>query len=416
MSEVIPMKSKKFYPSITPPLAIFIAMLILAGTIVASEPKEAVLHHFGTGTDGAAAYGRVISDAAGNLYGTTAFGGTSDAGIVFELTNPEAPAGWTESILYNFSGGSDGSQPYGGLIFDSAGNLYGTTYQGGASNAGTVYELSPGKGGAWTETVIYSFAGGADGMGPQSDLNFDQAGNIYGTTTGGGSPGNGIVFQLTPGQGGSWTETVLHRFMTNEGTSPRAAVIFDNNGSLYGTLANDGTFGAGAVFRLEPTNGGAWSEETLYTFTGGTDGFGPLCRLVLFRGKLYGTAVVGGGSGVGTVFELSPPANHQGAWTLHVLHTFACGSDGCFPWAGLTMDSKGTFYGTTQFGGLPSNGGTVFALKQEGGIWFEGVVFSFRLSNDQLAAGAVLLGKGDTLYGTTIGSGMNAGAVFKIQP
>jgi uncharacterized repeat protein (TIGR03803 family) len=170
--EVIPMRSKKFSPSITPPLAIFIAMLILAGTIVASEPKEAALHHFGTGTDGAAAYGRVIFDAAGNLYGTTAFGGTSGAGIVFELANPEAPAGWTESVLYNFSGGSDGSQPYGGLIFDSAGNLYGTTFQGGASNVGTVYELTPGKGGAWTETVLYSFAGGADGMGPQSDLNF----------------------------------------------------------------------------------------------------------------------------------------------------------------------------------------------------------------------------------------------------
>jgi len=410
------MKSKTFYPSITPPLAIFIAMLILAGTIVASEPKEAVLHHFGTGTDGAAAYGRVIFDAAGNLYGTTAFGGTSGAGIVFELANPEAPAGWTESILYNFSGGSDGSQPYGGLIFDSAGNLYGTTFQGGASNAGTVYELTPGKGGAWTETVLYSFAGGADGSGPQSDLNFDQAGNLFGTTTGGGSPGNGIVFQLTPGQGGSWTETVLHRFMTNEGTSPRAAVIFDRKGSLYGTLANDGVFGAGAVFRLKPTNGGAWTEETLYTFTGGTDGFGPLCRLILLRGKLYGTTVIGGGSGVGTVFELSPPANHHGAWTLNVLHTFACGSDGCFPWAGLTMDSNGTFYGTTQFGGLPSNGGTVFALKQVGEIWFEGVLFSFKLSINQLAAGAVLLGKGGTLYGTTIGSEMNAGAVFKIQP
>jgi uncharacterized repeat protein (TIGR03803 family) len=416
MSEVIPMTREKLYPSITPPLAIFIAMLILAGTVVASEPKEAVLHHFGTGTDGAAAYGRVISDAAGNLYGTTAFGGTSGAGIVFELTNPEAPGAWTESILYNFSGGSDGSQPYGGLIFDSAGNLYGTTFQGGASNAGTVYELTPGKGGAWTETVLYSFAGGADGSGPQSDLNFDQAGNLFGTTTGGGSPGNGIVFQLTPGQGGSWTETVLHRFMTNEGTSPRAAVIFDRKGSLYGTLANDGVFGAGAVFRLKPTNGGAWTEETLYTFTGGTDGFGPLCRLILLRGKLYGTTVIGGGSGVGTVFELSPPANHHGAWTLNVLHTFACGSDGCFPWAGLTMDSNGTFYGTTQFGGLPSNGGTVFALKQVGEIWFEGVLFSFKLSINQLAAGAVLLGKGGTLYGTTIGSEMNAGAVFKIQP
>jgi uncharacterized repeat protein (TIGR03803 family) len=211
-----------------------------------------VVHRFGTGTDVAAAYGRVISDAAGDLYGTTAFGGTSGAGIVFELTNPGAPTGWTESILYNFSGGSDGSQPFGGLIFDSAGNLYGTTSQGGASNAGTVYKLTPGKGGVWTETVLYSFAGGADGMGPQSDLNFDEAGNLFGTTTSGGSPGNGIVFELMAGQNGIWTETVLHRFVTSEGTSPRAAVIFDQNGWLYGTLANDGTSGAGAVFRLKP--------------------------------------------------------------------------------------------------------------------------------------------------------------------
>ncbi len=409
------MKNEKLSLSITSPLAIVIAMLILAGTVVASDPKETVLHHFGTGTDGAAAYGRVISDAAGNLYGTTAFGGTSGAGIVFELTNPEAPTGWTESILHNFSGGSDGSQPFGGLIFDSAGNLYGTTYQGGASNAGTVYELTPGKGGAWTETVLYSFAGGVDGMEPQSDLNFDQAGNLFGTTTSGGSPGNGIVFELIAGQNGVWTETVLHRFVTNEGTSPRAAVIFDKNGWLYGTLANGGTFGAGAVFRLKSTYGGGWTEETLYTFTGGNDGFGPLCRLILLRGKLYGTTVIGGAAGVGTVFELSPPANPDGVWTEITLHTFACGSDGCYPWAGLTLDSKGTFYGTTQFGGLPSNGGTVFALKQECGVWFEGVVFSFKFSTNQLAAGAVLLGEEGTLYGTTIGSGMNAGAVFEIR-
>ena len=119
---------------------------------------------------------------------------------LFSSSRTRRPRAWTETILYNFAGGNDGSQPWGGLIFDSAGNLYGTTYLGGTSNAGTVYELTPGKGGAWTETVLYSFAGGADGTGPQSDLNFDQAGNLYGTTTGGGSPGNGIVFQLTPGK------------------------------------------------------------------------------------------------------------------------------------------------------------------------------------------------------------------------
>jgi len=414
--EVIPMKSKKFYRSTTPPLAVFIATLMLAGSMLASGPKETVLHRFGTGSDGAAAYGRVISDAAGNLYGTTAFGGTSGMGIVFELT--PGSSGWTETVLYNFAGGSDGSQAWGGLIFDSAGNLYGTTFLGGTSNAGTVYELMPParQGGIWTETVLYSFAGGSDGEGPQSDLNFDQAGNLYGTTTGGGSPGNGVVFQLTPGQGGTWTETVLHSFMASEGTSPRAAVIFDEKGSIYGTLANDGTSGAGAVFRLDPpaTKGGTWTEETLYMFTGLADGLGPLCRLILFRGKLYGTTVIGGEAGVGTVFELSPPASHQGAWTETVLHTFACGSDGCYPWAGLTMDRNGTFYGTTQFGGFPANGGTVFELKLQDGVWIEGVLFSFKYSNNQLSAAGLLMGNRGGLYGTTVGAAGNAGMVFKL--
>jgi uncharacterized repeat protein (TIGR03803 family) len=401
-------------------VAIFIAILMLVGTISASEPKETVLHTF-RGTDGLAAYGRLISDAAGNLYGTTAFGGTSGVGIVFELTNPRAPSGWTETILYNFAGGSDGSQAWGGLIFDSTGNLYGTTYLGGTSNAGTVYQLAPPTvaGGAWTETVVYSFAGGTDGQGPQSDLIFDQAGNLYGTTTAGGSPGNGVVFELTPPteKGGAWTETVLHSFLTSEATSPRAAVIFDEKGALYGTLANDGTSGAGGVFRLDPpaTKGGAWTEETLYQFTGGSDGFGPLCRLVLFEGNLYGTTVIGGGSGVGTVFELSPPANHHGAWTETTLHTFACGSDGCYPWAGLTMARNGRFYGTTQFGGLPSNGGTVFELKLVDGVWAEGVVFSFNYYNNQFAAAGLLLDK-RTLYGATTGGGRNAGMVFKLRP
>jgi uncharacterized repeat protein (TIGR03803 family) len=416
------MESKKLLRCVPSLLGIWVAMLMLAGTSLAAEWKETVLHQFGSDSDGQAAYGRVISDAAGNLYGTTSFGGTSGAGIVFELTNPGAPAGWTETVLYNFTGGSDGSQPYGGLIFDSAGNLYGTTYQGGTSNAGTVYQLAPpgGRGGAWTETVLYSFAGGADGSGPQSDLTFDQAGNLYGTTNNGGSPGIGIVFQLTSGQGGAWSETVLHRFLQEEGVRPRAAVIFDKEGSLYGTLANGGGFYRGAVFRLKPpaTKGGAWTEKTLYRFTGRDgDGNGPLCRLILFKGNLYGTTVLGGATGVGAIFELTPPASHRGAWTKTILYSFTCsGSDGCNPWAGLLMDKAGVFYGTTQHGGLPSGGGTVFQLKEDGGAWTEKVLLSFRNSNNQLPAAGLLLGENGTLYGTTIGAGGNAGIVFELQP
>lgn len=415
------MKSKRLADYTPSPVAIVIVILMFAGTVFASGQKATVLHAFRKGSDdGLAPYGRLISDAAGNLYGTTADGGPSDAGTVFELTKPGGPAGWNETVLYNFTGGSDGLQPFGGLIVDSAGNLYGTTYRGGASDDGTVYQMTPPaqQGGAWTETVLYSFAGGSDGMGPQSDLIFDAAGNLYGTTDNGGSPGNGIVFQLTPGQGGAWTETVLHRFTNDENTSPRAALIFDRKGSLYGTLANDGQFGAGGIFRLKPpsTKDGQWTETTLYTFTGGDDGFGPLCRLVLFRGSLYGTTVKGGTSNRGTVFQLTPPAHHHGAWMETVLHSFSCGSDGCLPWAGLTIDKKGGFYGTTQFGGLPSNGGTVFHLTPDGSAWTESVLYSFTARRDDVSTAGLLLGARGELYGTTIGRRGNAGMVFKLRP
>jgi uncharacterized repeat protein (TIGR03803 family) len=333
------------------------------------------------------------------------------------LTNPEAPAGWTETILYTFSGGSDGSQPWGGLIFDGAGNLYGTTYRGGASDAGTVYELTPGTGGAWTETVLYSFAGGSDGLGPQSDLNFDQTGNLYGTTNNGGSPGNGIVFELTPPaqQGGAWTETVLHRFLKAEGSSPRAAVIFGKSGALYGTLANNGGHSAGAIFRLQPptTKGGAWTERTIYRFTGRADGYGPLCRLVLFKGSLYGTTVGGGASNNGVIFQLAPGIHH--VWKETVLHSFTCGNDACWGWAGLTMGKGSVFYGTTQHGG-PLNGGAVFQLKLENGNWTESTLYTFKGIDNYFSAAEVLLGEGGRLYGTTVGHAGNAGMVFEILP
>ena len=397
---------------------LFLVVMLAANGLAAAT--QTVVHTFRSGgNDGLGAFGRVISDAAGNLYGTTALGGTAGAGIVFEFTKPQSSGSWTETVLYNFAGGNDGAQPYGGVIFDAAGNLYGTTYQGGPSNAGTVYELSPpsGRGGTWTETVLYSFAGGSDGLGPQGDLIFDASENLYGTTDNGGSPGNGIVFELTPGSGGTWTETVLHRFLTNEGTSPRAAVVFDAKGSLYGTLANDGEFGAGSVFRLKPpaTQGGAWTETTIYMFTGGFDGLGPLCTLLLHKGNLYGTTVRGGAYLAGTLFELVPPASHSGPWAESVLYSFGNGSDGYFPWAGLIMDKAGALYGTTQRGGVPSSGGTVFQLKQASGVWAETVLYSFRSADNHIPVASLLLGGKGTLYGTTAGWSGNAGMVFKIH-
>ena len=400
------------------PMTIAIVVLIFASTVSSAQRAEKVLHQFGTG-DGQAPYGRLMSDASGNLYGTTALGGTSAAGTVFELVHTMSGNGWAENVLYNFSGGSDGAQPWGGLISDASGNLYGTTYRGGTADAGTVYELAPPltQGGAWTQTVLHSFANGSDGFGPQSDLTFDPAGNLYGTTNNGGAPGNGIVFQLTPPtrQGDVWTENVLYRFQNRKGVSPRAAVIFDKRGALYGTLADGGPAHAGAIFRLKPPaiKGGSWTEKTIYTFSG-PDGSGPLCQLLLYKGSLYGTTVIGGANNVGTVFQLTEGGD--GWWAFTELHSFECGSDGCYPWAGLIVDKQGSLYGTTQFGGLPSNGGTVFQLTPSNGFWTENVVYSFIQSTHEFAAAGLLLGSGGSLFGATVGEDRDSGMVFKLLP
>jgi uncharacterized repeat protein (TIGR03803 family) len=410
------------------PRTTFVVVLIfteiLASSALAAAYTESVLHAFTGGTGGQSPYASVVFDQSGNLYGTTVGGGTFGRGTIFKLT-PQGSS-WTETVLYSFHPASDGSQPYGGVIFDQVGNLYGTTYRGGAANAGTVFELSPPamQGGNWTETVLYSFAGGSnDGIGPQGGLLFDQVGNIYGTTDNGAISQGGIVFELTPPavQGGNWTETVLHRFTHNEGISPRAALIFDANGALYGTCANGGGGNSGSVFQLTPpaTQGGAWTEATLHTFVD-SDGDGPLDTLVFDQaGNLYGTTVIGGASGVGTVFQLAPPAILGGTWTLIPIHDFTCGSDGCYPWAGLIMDANGALYGTTQFGGLPSNGGTVFKLTPpavQAGAWTETVLHSFTSSSAMLSAAGLTFGAGGTLFGTTIGSSMHAGIVFELLP
>ncbi len=404
-------------------LTAIIAILATGGAVLPAARAEEVLHPFRVGADGRAPYGRLLSDRLGNLYGATSLGGKFGAGIVFELTPPVAPGGdWTEEILYNFTGGADGSQPYSGLIFDSAGALYGTTYRGGASLLGTVYQLTPPatNGGTWTEAVLHSFAGGSDGAGPQGDLIFDGAGNLYGTATSGGTPGGGIVFELTPPNpsGSAWSETVLRSFRHAEGISPRAALVFGPSGALYGTLANGGASDAGAVFRLNPpaTPGGHWIEQTLYSFQGGADGSGPLSTLLLVNGNLYGTTVIGGASSVGTVFELLKPPQAGGEWAETVLHSFACGSDGCYPWAGLSMDQNGAFFGTTQFGGLPSNGGTVFEIKPTLGsdTWTETILYSFKYSANHLCAAGVIFGNTGGLYGATIGAGMKTGMVFEV--
>ncbi len=283
-----------------------------------------------------------MKDSAGNFYGTTFTGGAGGCtppgcGIVFKL------AGKKESVLHSFSGTPDGSVPSAGLLLDSAGNLYGTTRYGGTSNLGAVFKITK----ALKETVLYSFKGGADGEQPYADLIIDAKGNLYGTTTKGGSAGAGIVFKLSK----SGTETVLYSFMASpDGAVPQAGLIMDTLGNLYGTTTFGGKSGFGTVFELTKSR----KESVLYNFTGGADGGYPYARLLRkANGNLYSTTYRGGASGRGTVFEVSGSIET-------VLHSFDQ-NDGAYPTAGLIMDKKGNFYGTASQGGT-SGPGVVFKL------------------------------------------------------
>ena len=312
--------------------------------------------------DGAKGYrpqARVIKGPDGNLYGTSWEGGGScSCGVVFKLQPPpiapaDALAPWTETVLYEFTG-PDGSFPgYGDLVFDKAGNIYGTTTQGGAYGQGVVFELTPSNGG-WTESVIYSFSGYADGSQPYGGVIFDSSGNLYGTTSAGGQYFKGTVFELTPSNGG-WSETVLHSFQTSEGTFPVGGLIFDPSGDLIGTTESGGIDGYdGSVFELSPSNGG-WTFSVLHLFDHSAgEGVDPLAGVTRdSSGNLYGTALGGGYYNDGTVFRL---VYSNGYWTYQTLYSF--GNDGNSPFGGVTFDSKGNMYGTAIAGGKGAcNGG-----------------------------------------------------------
>jgi uncharacterized repeat protein (TIGR03803 family) len=365
-------------------------------------------------------------DAAGNLYGT-ALGGAHLGGEVFKLT-PGKSGKWSEKRVHSFClahGCPDGKDPYGGLIFDAAGNLYGTTTVGGAYKKGTVFELIPGAHGGWSEKVLHSFSG-KDGRGPMASLTFDATGNLYGTTNGGGANGVGTVFELSPGKNGKWSEKVLHSFNNNgkDGYNPYAAsVIFDATGSLYTATAYGGGHGHGAVFQFTPGNNGQWTQTALYSFciaSGCADGSGPVGTLIFdAAGNLYGSTGAGGtgnscGEGCGTVFQLTPGTN---GWTETVLYSFAGGADGQQPNAPLIFDAAGNLYGT---GGGGANGdGTVFELSPDGGgKWTETVLHSFGNGTDGREPLANLIfDAAGNLYGTTAFGGADAGGtVFELSP
>jgi len=399
---------------------------IVAPAFAAS--KEKVLYSF-DGTDGANPYAvNLAFDMSGNLYGTTAAGGTGGGGgTVFELM-PNENGTWSEKVLRNFSytQGNGGALPVAGVILDSSGNLYSTTSANGATGNGTVFELTPGTNGHWTEEVLTDFGDGKHGSGPFGGVIFDSSGNLYGAAGFGGADGDGTVFQLTPGSDGKWITKVLHSFRGTDGSRPFASVIFDPAGNLYGTASTGGrsgcmsNLGCGTVFELTPGVNGTWTAKVLHRFGKGDDGQTPDAGLILdASGNLYGTTSYGGTHGSGVVFELVPGAN--GKWTEKILHNFCAASgcpDGANPYAGLVFDGAGNLYGTTVQGG--TNGeGVAFKLTPGGnGTWKEQVLHTFGAAGDgAYPVGGLVFDAAGNLYGTTEGGGISDnGIVFEITP
>jgi uncharacterized repeat protein (TIGR03803 family) len=378
--------------------------------------SEKVLYAFQSGADGLGPQARLIRGGNGSLYGTTVGGGggtqcnneKGGCGTVFRITSQG-----TETVLYAFSGGSDGGGPWSNLVVDASGNLYGTTEEGGLG-AGTVFKLTPnGK-----ESVLYALEGAPDGLSPRGNLVADNSGNLYGTTILGGNTGGdecqslgcGTVFKVAP----DGTETVLHVFRGgSDGFEPLGGVILDSQGNLYGTtLAGGGSgcgdsFGCGTVFEVTPDG----TETVLYAFQGGNDGAFPEdAPMIDGSGNLNGTTFEGGASNRGTVFKLAPDG------TEGVLFEFSYGSDGYFPLAGLIEDGGGNLYGTTSDGGVGCDGGgcgTVFELTPEGK---EKVLYSFKKARGAHPAAGLLMGSSGTLYGTAPRGGKHKdGVVFRVK-
>jgi len=402
---------------------------------VAQAQRFNVLHSFTGGNDGGNPSAGVVY-RSGSFYGTTWAGGPQNHGVIYQLQS--AGPGWSLKALYSFDG-SNGRIPSAPVVFGPDGALYGTTEFG--SGQGNIFKLMPLACGMepcpWLEAVLYTFQGGpGDGSKPIG-LIFDRAGNLYGTTSSGGTYGQGTVYKLSGAGGGCgrrgpdyqfadnsaplcrlWTEDLLHSFdpSVGDGFVPyRSVLLFDNAGNLYGTTYYGGQYNAGTVVQLQPSGSG-WTENIIYSFTGNGDGRYPYSGLIMDRsGNLYGTTTDAGSGGGGTVFKLSPSG---GVWTYSVLYSLS-GSlgDSCGPAWALTMDAAGNLYDTTECGGAHGLG-NVFKLTHTGSRWTYTSLHDFTGGSDgSFPISSVTFDPSGNLYGTTyFGGTHNAGVVWEITP
>jgi uncharacterized repeat protein (TIGR03803 family) len=394
-------------------LAAFI-FLLSAGTWAQTTK---VIYSFAGDEDGEYPDTDLVLDNAGNIYGTTVLGGDFGSGTVFMLS--KSGSTWTHTVLYSFTSGPDGGQPYKGVALDRNGNLYGSAVTGGTGSCeggcGVVYKLTN-NGGVWTETVLHSFTGGNDGSGPGNGLTIDRAGNLYGMTPIGGAFGLGTVYQLHPRTDGSNAFRVIHQFADGvEGSSASAGrLLLDQSGSLYGVTTVGGIHGNGMVFQLLPVQGN-FQYQDLYNFHDVPDAGFPYSALTRnSTGQLYGTTYYAGANNLGAVYQMK---YYRGLWYESVLYSFTSGTDGNSPIGNVVIDPSGNLYGTTSEGGT-STVGTIFKLTNTAGKWSESVVYSFKGSPDAALPYDGMNGDGNgNYYGATVSGGSgNEGAIYQFTP
>jgi uncharacterized repeat protein (TIGR03803 family) len=423
-----------------------IAALTFSLAVRAQAQVETILYSFPSpGTNGTFSSAPLTLDRAGDLYGTSSQGGGSNkscgnggCGVVFELVRGTGGT-WSEKVLHTFTGRTDGGVPVSPLIFDALGNLYGTTEYAGNTNGckdagynqygcGVVFELSP-NGTGWKITVLYTFSGGTDGGKPVGGLARDAAGNLYGTTSTGGDLtcagiGCGVVFKLSQ-SGTTWTETVLHTFENDsvDGGVPYSTPVLDPAGNLYGTTVSGGSIGCGTVFELSASN--SWAETILHSFTCGTDGWNPTGPILLdSSGNVFGSTVLGGnstfcvGTGCGVVYELS---QSSGTWNETIL-TNPGNWDGYQP-VGLAADHAGNLYYVGSSGGKSSTcpvqqgcGAVTKLTPATGGTWTATVVHRFAGAPDgQEPQATVTLDAAGNLFGTAPGGEPSYGIIYEVR-
>jgi uncharacterized repeat protein (TIGR03803 family) len=425
------------------PLAVVVWPVKSVDAQAASSGK--IIYSFQGGADGEYPYSDLAIDAAGNLYGTTSQGGIDcggyGCGTVFELAHTKD--GWTHQVLHKFASTSlrsspDGSYPTAGVVFDSSGNLYGTTESGGKSGCGTVFKLAPNSNGGWQESILYAFGCNPDGRQPNGDLVFDSQGNLYGTTFGGGTGtgfcggsdsaffGCGTAFRLSLNPDGSWSETTIYNFQGSpDAAIPVDALVPDGKGGFYGASeyggagpcsTGHGEFdppdGCSAVFELTPSGAG-WTESVIYSFFRGR-GFArnPSGGFIVGGPNVLFGASSSGGNGFGSIFRLEDSGK---GWNQDILHRFYGDPDGRGPVGRLAKGSQNTWFGVTRSGGA-NRDGTVFALISTKAGWEERVLFNFESGPDFPEAGPAVDSQGH-VYGTTLEGGSKSyGSVYEVIP